>query len=152
MKISKVIIGTAIFIGTHFTAAASPFTITCRTYSATTGQLQSAFFPGDRVMVVVTPTFNDASAYKKPITLTVNAQAAVAGVSIPYTISNSGSLQNSNPASLRSPALFASGQQVRTFKIPRLLPPSTLTVSALAGSAPGARIAAESGAAAGGAG
>jgi hypothetical protein len=132
MKLSKVIFGAVIFVGIQVAAVASPFSITCQTFNLATGQLTSVFFPGERVMLVVTPTFNDATARGKAVTITLNAKATVSGVSIPYAISNAASVPNSNPGSLRNPELFSSGQQIRSFKIPRMLPPSTLTVSALA--------------------
>jgi hypothetical protein len=131
MKISKVILGILILAGSQIAALASPFTITCQTYEYTTGQGTSVFSPGDKVVLVLTPTFNNAAAYKQPVTVTLSAKATVSGVSIPYTISNAGTIPNTNPSAFRSPALLPNTQQVRMFNIPRMLPPSTLTVSAL---------------------
>jgi len=131
MKFSKIIPGILILAGMQVAALASPFTITCQTYEYTTGQATSVFSPGDKVVLVLTPTYNNATAYKQPVTVTLSAKATASGVTIPYTISNAATLPNTNPGKFRSPALFPDQQEVRMFKIPRMLPPSTLTVSAL---------------------
>jgi hypothetical protein len=132
MKLFKLIVITALFCGIHGVVMASPFSITCQTFNATTLAPQSVFVPGQKVLIVVTPTFSNAAAQNQTMTLTLQAKATVAGITIPYTISNAGSLKNSNPTSPGSPALLTNKQRTKTFKIPHNLPPSSLVISAVA--------------------
>jgi hypothetical protein len=117
----------------HTGAMAAPkFTITTQTFNANTNQPQTAFHPGDKVLVAVTTTFPDEEAVHKQVTLSISAKATIAGISIPYKLSNANSLPNANPAEAGAPALFQSGTETRVFTIPPQLPNASLSLQATA--------------------
>lgn len=109
-------------------AKAQPFTLTLKTFNAATNQPQTAFHPGDKVLLSFKTDLPDAAAANKKMSLAVFATAKVAGVAIPYTISDANSLQNTNPTLAGNPALFQSGTETRVITIPAISPDATLKV------------------------
>jgi hypothetical protein len=137
-KIGMIMAATALFSAQ---AMARPgIVVSCRTYNFDTQQPQTAFHPGDKVVVVVTYSFPTGPAgihAGEGITLSVNATATFAGIQLPFTINPAVShLPNTNPKT--GTELFVSGQsQQAVFKISHQMPVGTTLTVFLTASAAG---------------
>jgi hypothetical protein len=141
MKTFKVGIITAVIALFSSEAMARPgITLSCQTLNFDTQVPQTAFHPGDKVLIVVTYSFPTGAAGVRPgeaITLTANATASFAGIQLPFTLNPViGRGPNTDPTT--GTALFVSGSSQRAvLKISRRIPVGTMATVFLTASAPG---------------
>lgn len=114
-------------------------TLSCTTYNFDTNLPQTAFHPGDRVLVVVTysfPTGSGGITSGPDIALTGNATATFPGFTFPFTLNPAiGKFQNKNPKT-GTQLLLSGDPQTAVFRVSRHIPVgATLTIS-LTASAP----------------
>lgn len=76
--------------------AAPAFQISCQTLN-TQGTPTSTFNPGDRGVLKVTITLPQSVPKTTAVRVSIQATAAVAGITLPYKIIGLGTLSNSNP-------------------------------------------------------
>ena len=133
-----VLAGVALCCSQAIARTTPKITISCTTYNFDTNLPQTAFHPGDKVLVVVTCSFpNGTITSSTNIALSGNATAAFPGFTFPFTLNPViGKFQNKNPKT--GTQLFLTGDQRTTvFKISSHIPIGTTLSIFLTASAPG---------------
>lgn len=109
------------------TLPAAGLGLTCQTLNADTLVPQTVFHPGDRVIVSVTATFDDAIAANQKVDITIDAKAVVSGISLPFSLTTETIELNKDP---RTPgaSLLHSGTEQKKIDIPSPLPNCSVTL------------------------
>jgi hypothetical protein len=126
MKPTKISMIMAIIGLVQAAPLANALTISCQTLNQATHLPQTAFHPGDKVLLEVTPGFSEALMVHQQVLLTTHATATIGGVTMPFTLSASsidpGTRATGGP-------LFQNGTEKLAFKIPKRLPAGSITIT-----------------------
>jgi len=130
MKNKRFIIVGGVVALFNITALASPVAISCKVLDLATGKVETTFVRGEKVAIVVGAKYNNAAAAHQKVSLSVVASATVNGIKIPFEVMDTNTFANTNPDIAGDPEWLQSGTAYRILKVPKLLPPTTATITA----------------------